>query len=243
MRLLRDHRPAGRARLMLGAAVAVAALAGFTGCDLQENADLDNGEQLFTQKCGTCHSLTGAGTTATVGPNLDTAFAASRASGMDQDTIEGVVESQISNPRPASPEQTDVYMPADLVQGDDARDVAAYVASIAGVPGIEPPEFVAPEFFATNCGGCHTLGQAGTTGTVGPNLDQVLPGKSPMQISEDITAPDAQIAQGFAPGVMPQNYGTTLPPEDLRALVQFLTQAVGSGGGGAGGGGGGAGGQ
>lgn len=243
MRLLRDHRPAGRARLLLGAAVAVAALAGFTGCDLQESADLDNGEQLFTQKCGTCHTLTGAGTTATIGPNLDTAFAASRASGMDQDTIEGVVESQISNPRPATPEQTDVYMPANLVEGDDLTDVAAYVASIAGVPGIEPPEFVAPEFFATNCGGCHTLSQAGTTGTVGPNLDQVLAGQSPDQISQSITEPDAQIAAGFPAGVMPQNYGTTLTPEDLQALVMFLTDAVGGGGGAGGGGGGGGGGQ
>jgi mono/diheme cytochrome c family protein len=243
MRLLRDHRPGGRARLLLGATIATAALAGLTGCDLQENADLDNGEQLFTQKCGTCHSLTGAGTTATVGPSLDTAFAASRASGMDQDTIEGVVESQISNPRPASPEQTDIYMPANLVEGDDLRDVAAYVASIAGVPGIQAPEFVAPEFFATNCGGCHTLSQAGTTGTVGPNLDQVLPGQSPAQISESITAPDAQIAGGFPPGVMPQNYGTTLTPEDLQALVTFLTQSVGGGGGGGGGGGAAGGGQ
>jgi mono/diheme cytochrome c family protein len=240
MRLLRDHRPGGRARLLLGAAVATAALAGMTGCDLQENADLDNGEQLFTQKCGTCHALTGAGTSATVGPNLDAAFAGARSSGMDQDTIEGVVESQISNPRPASPEQTDVYMPANLVEGDDLRDVAAYVASVAGVPGIQPPEFVAPEFFATNCGGCHTLAQAGTTGTVGPNLDQVLQGQSPAQISESITAPDAQIAAGFPAGVMPQNYGTTLTPQDLQALVMFLTQSVGGGGGAAGGGGGGA---
>jgi mono/diheme cytochrome c family protein len=245
MRLLRDHRPAGRAwraGRLLGAAVAVSALAGFTGCDLQENADLDNGEQLFTQKCGTCHALTGAGTSATVGPNLDDAFAQARSSGMDQDTIEGVVESQISNPRPATPEQVDVYMPSDLVTGDDAVDVAAYVASVAGLPGIKPPEFVAPEFFATNCGGCHTLSQAGTTGTIGPNLDQVLPGTSPMEISTDITDPDAQIAPGFPAGVMPQNYGTTLPPEDLQALVQFLTQAVGGGGGGGAAGGGGAGG-
>jgi mono/diheme cytochrome c family protein len=243
MRLLRDHRPGGRVRRallpgrLLGAAVGVAALAALTGCDLQENADLDNGEQLFTQKCGTCHSLTGAGTTATIGPNLDAAFAGSRSSGMDQDTIEGVVESQISNPRPATPEQTDIYMPADLVEGDDARDVAAYVASIAGVPGIKPPEFVAPEFFATNCGGCHTLSQAGTTGTVGPNLDQVLQGQSPNQISQSITQPDAQIAAGFPAGVMPQNYGTTLTPQDLQALVMFLTGAVGGGGGGGGGGG------
>lgn len=218
------------------AAAATAAIAVLPGCDLQETADPENGRTLFVEKCGTCHAFKEAGTQAEVGPDLDAAFAAARKAGMDSDTIEGVVESQISNPRPASPEQTDVYMPANLVEGDDLTDVAAYVASVAGVPGIQPPEFVAPEFFATNCGGCHTLAQAGTTGTIGPNLDQVLPGKSPMQISEDITAPDAQIAPGFPAGVMPQNYETTLPPEDLQALVRFLTQAVGGGAGAAGGG-------
>ena len=235
MRRPRDHRrvrQAWRAGRLLGVAVALVALAGLTGCDLQENADLDNGEQLFTQKCGTCHTLTGAGTTATVGPNLDAAFMGARTSGMDQDTIEGVVESQIENPRPASPEQTNVYMPANLVEGDDLRDVAAYVASIAGVPGIQPPEFVPSEFFATNCGGCHTLSQAGTTGTVGPNLDQVLQGQSPAQISQSITDPEAQIAAGFPSGVMPQNYGTTLTPEQLQQLVSYLTEAIGGGGGG-----------
>lgn len=237
MRRPRDHRrvrQAWRAGRLLGAAVALVALAGLTGCDLQENADLDNGEQLFTQKCGTCHTLTGAGTTATVGPNLDAAFMGARTSGMDQDTIEGVVESQIENPRPASPEQTNVYMPANLVEGDDLRDVAAYVASIAGVPGIQPPEFVPSEFFATNCGGCHTLSQAGTTGTVGPNLDQVLQGQSPAQISQSITDPEAQIAAGFPSGVMPQNYGTTLTPEQQQQLVSYLTEAIGGGGGGGG---------
>ena len=241
MRRPRDHRrvrQAWRAGRLLGVAVALVALAGLTGCDLQENADLDNGEQLFTQKCGTCHTLTGAGTTATVGPNLDAAFMGARTSGMDQDTIEGVVESQIENPRPASPEQTNVYMPANLVEGDDLRDVAAYVASIAGVPGIQPPEFVPSEFFATNCGGCHTLSQAGTTGTVGPNLDQVLQGQSPAQISQSITDPEAQIAAGFPSGVMPQNYGTTLTPEQLQQLVSYLTEAIGGGSGGGGGGGG-----
>jgi cytochrome c1 len=131
-------------------------------------------------------------------------------------------------------------MPVDLVTGQDAVDVAAYVASVAGVPGIQPPEFVPSEFFATNCGGCHTLSQAGTTGTVGPNLDQVLPGMSPMEISQDITDPNAQITPGFPAGVMPQNYGTTLTPDQLQQLVQFLTQAVGGGGGGGGGAGGGA---
>jgi mono/diheme cytochrome c family protein len=228
-------RPAWRKRVLALAAggLATGSLALMTGCDLQENADLARGEQLFTQKCGSCHALTGAGTNADVGPNLDLAFQEARASGMDQDTIEGVVTDQVQNPRPASPEDTAVYMPEDLVSGDDLRDVSAYVASVAGVPGIEAPEFIAPEFFATNCGGCHTLSQAGTTGTTGPDLDDALGSMSPEQISEQIVNPDSEIAAGFQAGVMPQNYGETLNPQDLRALVQYLMQAVGGGGAGA----------
>jgi mono/diheme cytochrome c family protein len=217
-------------KVLVAGALAAAALAALTGCDLQENADKERGEQLFTQKCGSCHALTAAGTNADIGPDLDRAFAASRAAGMDQDTIEGVVEGQIANPRPASPEDVEVYMPANLVEGDDARDVAAYIASVAGVPGIKPPEFIAPEFFATNCGGCHTLGAAGTTGTIGPNLDEVLAGQSPDQISESITNPSGQVTPGFQPGVMPENYGSTLQPEQLQQLVDFLAQSIGGGG-------------
>ena len=62
------------------------------GCDLQEDADLERGRDLFIAKCGTCHQLAEAATTAEVGPNLDAAFAAARADGNDQDTIEGVVQ-------------------------------------------------------------------------------------------------------------------------------------------------------
>ena len=216
-------------KYLLGAAVAAAALVALTGCDLQEKADTERGEQLFTQKCGSCHALTAAGTNADIGPNLDYAFQQARASGMDQDTIEGVVSAQIENPRPASPEDTDVYMPENLVEGEDADDVAAYVASVAGVPGIKPPAFVASEFFSTNCGGCHTLGAAGTTGTVGPNLDQNLPGMSAAQISESITDPGAEVTPGFPDGVMPANYGQTLTPDQLRQLVAYLQQSVSGG--------------
>jgi mono/diheme cytochrome c family protein len=220
-----------RAKLLVGTAMAVAALGLLTGCDLQENADTERGEQLFTQKCGTCHALTAAGTNADVGPNLDLAFQASRSAGMDQDTIEGVVQAQIENPRPAAPDDTDVYMPANLVEGEDAEAVAAYVASVAGVPGIKPPEFIAPEFFATNCGGCHTLSAAGTAGTIGPNLDDVLPGQSEDQVATDITDPEAQIAPGFPAGVMPSTYGETLTPEQLKQLVAYLMESVGGGSG------------
>jgi mono/diheme cytochrome c family protein len=231
-------RDTDRAIWLIATVVATAAVVGLTGCDLGPKANLDKGQQLFTQKCGSCHTLTGAGTNGDIGPNLDFAFKQARASGMDEDTIKGVVEYQIAHARPAATQQTDVYMPQDLVTGDDASDVAAYVASVAGVPGIKPPVFAPPQFFATNCGGCHTLAQAGTTGTTGPNLDEALKGMSAQQISQSISDPNAVIAPGYQPNVMPQNFGQTLTPDQLTALVQYLQTATGGGGGGASGGGG-----
>jgi mono/diheme cytochrome c family protein len=226
------RRIKGRAIWLIATVAAATAVIGLTGCDLGPKANLDRGQQLFTQKCGSCHTLTGAGTNGDVGPNLDYAFKQARANGMDSDTIEGVVSAQVEVPRPAAIEQTDVYMPPKLVEGDDLNDVAAYVASVAGVPGIKPPVFAPPQFFATNCGGCHTLAQAGTTGTTGPNLDEALKSMSAQQISQSISDPNAVIAPGYQPNVMPQNFGQTLTPPQLQQLVAYLQSAVGGGGGG-----------
>ena len=220
-----------RAIWLIATIAAASAVVGLTGCDLGPKPNLDRGQQLFTQKCGSCHTLTGAGTNGDIGPNLDYAFKQARANGMDSDTIEGVVSAQVEVPRPASPEQTDVYMPPKLVEGDDLNDVAAYVASVAGVPGIKPPVFAPPQFFATNCGGCHTLAQAGTTGTTGPNLDEALKSMSAQQISQSISDPNAVIAPGYQPNVMPQNFDQTLTPPQLQQLVAYLQSAVGGGGG------------
>jgi mono/diheme cytochrome c family protein len=221
----------GRAIWLIGTVAATVAVVGLTGCDLGPKPNLDRGQQLFTQKCGSCHTLTGAGTNGTIGPNLDYAFKQARANGQDSDTFEGVIKAQVEHPRPAATQQTDVYMPANLVEGDDLNDVAAYVASVAGVPGIKPPVFAPPQFFATNCGGCHVLAQAGTTGTTGPNLDEALKGMSAQQISQSITDPNAQVTAGYPPNVMPQNFGQTLTPDQLSALVSYLQTATGGGGG------------
>ena len=204
------------------------------GCDLQENADTENGRALFIEKCGTCHALKEAGTQAEIGPDLDAAFVEARRSGSDSDTIEGVVEGQIANPRATSPDNP-AYMPADLVTGDDATDVAAYVASVAGVPGIEPP--ISPDappgaqvFLAQGCGSCHTLQAANATGTIGPNLDDTLPGQDAREVEQSIVDPDAKIAQGFSAGIMPQTYEQDLTPKELKDLVDFLVGSAGKGG-------------
>jgi cytochrome c2 len=226
---------ARRRKPILAVLGALATVAIATGCDAQEDADLDNGRALFTDKCGTCHALDEAATTADVGPDLDAAFANARASGMDEDTIEAVVQSQIANPREADPEATNVYMPADLVTGQDAEDVAAYIADVAGVPGIEPPQ--APggpggQVFANNgCASCHALAAAESTGTVGPDLDEVIPGQDAAMVEESIVAPDERPSQGFPAGVMPQDYEEQIPEDDLELLVDFLIANAGKGGG------------
>jgi mono/diheme cytochrome c family protein len=76
------------------------------------------------------------------------------------------------------------------------------------------------------CASCHTLKEAGATGSVGPNLDEVLKGKDASFIHESIVNPNAQIASGFQPGIMPENFGQQLDDKQLADLVAFLVQAT-----------------
>jgi cytochrome c2 len=212
-------------RLVLAlAATAVTALAG-AGCGT-EDADVARGRILFVQRCGTCHILAEAGTAAQVGPNLDAAFAAARAVGMDSDTIEGVVAQQIQNPRQVDPDRTAVYMPPDLVTGQGLVDVAAYVAKYAGVPGAAPPPVPggpgAQVFADFGCSGCHTLAAANAGGTVGPNLDETLAGQPPSYVEKAIVDPNAQQTPGFPLNLMPQDYEAQMTPQELQDLVEYL---------------------
>src|ERR671916_236496 len=112
---------------LLAACVVVAAAAGCSPED--DDANLNNGKALFVQKCASCHNLARANSEGkTVGPDLDSAFAAAVRDGEGRSAIEGIVDDQIENP--IGPQ-----MPADLVTGDDRRDVAAYVAYAAAKQG------------------------------------------------------------------------------------------------------------
>jgi plastocyanin len=118
-----------------------AASAGLGGCTLKSSGeDLVQGKKNFISGCGSCHTLARAGTKGTVGPNLDEAFRRPRQDGMKSSTFMGVVERQIENPNING--QTDpqtgkplTSMPAKIFSGDAARNVAAYVAQAAAVPG------------------------------------------------------------------------------------------------------------
>jgi cytochrome c oxidase subunit II len=77
-------------------------------------------------------------------------------------------------------------------------------------------------FADSGCAGCHTFQAAGATGKIGPDLDQALKGKDADFIKESITDPNAEIAPGFQPNVMPGGYGSQLTSQQINDLVAFL---------------------
>jgi mono/diheme cytochrome c family protein len=118
----------------------VAAAAVLAGCQVTDTGtDLVNGKQLFVAKCAACHTLARANAKGMVGPDLDAAFQRAREDGFGQTTFEGIVHRQILEParRPQHDPVTgrEAEMPPKLVTGEDAEDVAAYVASAAAKGG------------------------------------------------------------------------------------------------------------
>jgi mono/diheme cytochrome c family protein len=92
----------------------------------------------------------------------------------------------------------------------------------AGTAAVEGPEI----FDSSGCGDCHTLADAGSSGTVGPDLDGALQGKPASFIEESIVDPNKDIAKGYPPDVMPQTFGESLSPEELDALVKYLSEST-----------------
>jgi mono/diheme cytochrome c family protein len=108
--------------VLIGVAVPALVLAAGRNSDsapggVHLNAGEVNGRQIFHERCSTCHTLAAANAVGKVGPNLDAlrppkaltldAIAKGRAQGRGQ-------------------------MPAGLLDGEDADNVAAFIAKVAG---------------------------------------------------------------------------------------------------------------
>ncbi len=109
-------------------------------------------------------------------------------------------------------------------------DYDAALRKLAAGPSKAPPAAGAPDgkalFTQEGCNGCHTLADAGASGTVGPDLDKVLKGQTPDFIKTSIVQPNAQIAPGFQAGIMPQNFGQQMSPAQIDALVKYLSDVT-----------------
>jgi mono/diheme cytochrome c family protein len=204
-----------------------------------EGGSQGTGRQVFTQACGVCHVLADARTPGTIGPNLDDAFAQARADGMTNDTFRQVVATQVKFPieetstgQPGMPGPDETLPECDDVEeGEfcvDDRDeaveaVSAYVASVAGTgqppaeqPGGQPGATDGRSIFTANCGQCHTLADAGTGGTIGPDLDQSRP-------SKDLAL--ERVTNGM--GAMP-SFKDTLSPQQIEAVAEYVARSAGS---------------
>jgi cbb3-type cytochrome c oxidase subunit III len=230
-------RSARRRRQAVGVVVAaVAAGLGLAACGdtvgySDGSGDRIRGKDLFVKNCGTCHELANAGTKGTVGPNLDYAFVQSRIDGLGESSILQVVRGQIAYPV-TTPSTGAPGMPANILEGQDAEDVAAYVASVAGLDGSgkpinpsNPPKPPAPGgggetngkaiFASAGCTGCHTLADAGSTGTVGPNLDQAKP-------SKELVVDRVTNGQGGMPSFKGQ-----LSEAQIQAVADYVSSVAG----------------
>jgi cytochrome c551/c552 len=109
----------------------------------------------------------------------------------------------------------------DTVVGKLPKPAAAPVGDAAAGKAV---------FVSQGCGACHTFRPAGSTGKVGPDLDNLAAyaqkanqGPLAQFASMSITDPGAYVAPGYPAGVMPTTY-TSLQPQQLADLVAFLVK-------------------
>jgi mono/diheme cytochrome c family protein len=204
-------------RALAGVFLAALIVAVGSGCGTggpAEGGDANQGKTLFRGegKCGGCHTLKDAQTTGQIGPNLDEAFQQDKVEGYEESTIENVVLDQIRFPRKGS------VMPADLLEGDDAVDVAAYVAKCAAstdktaCPGIAIKAGSGGEglYASLGCLGCHSIDGSPSSGpTLKGVFDSTVTLANGQKVKageqyllESILDPDKQIVKGYQPGVM-----------------------------------------
>jgi cbb3-type cytochrome c oxidase subunit III len=204
--------------------MAIALAACGTGGIATGAADQENGKKLFQEKCAGCHALSAVGSAGGIGPNLDDSFAQARAEGYKESSILNIVHDQIrfAGQYPTAqnnPEYLKANMPANLVKGQDAEDVAAFVAANAGVQGFAESQVISGTngklIFQKKCASCHTLKDAGATGTVGPNLDQAKP---------DYRLATARVTNGK--GAMPSFKGQ-LSDQQIADVASYVVKATG----------------
>ena len=182
-------------------------------------------------RCGSCHTLKDAGSRGTVGPNLDDAFMRAKEEEFKTSAIQNVVLDQIRYPTTGS------GMPANLVKGQDADDVAAYVALCAAstdkqrCPGIAVAPGGAGLYASLGCQGCHSIDGSKSSGPTFKGLAgskvQLANGQTvtadDAYLLESILDPDKQIVQGYQPGVMSSVVQKGQVPEDqAKQLVEFI---------------------
>ena len=220
-------------------AVATNPPAGHSGAGLpaHEFGNAARGAQLFVSKgCADCHSYGGKG--GTDAPPLD--YMAGHLSGREIANMSGAIWNHVPAMLPHFQEEG---IPFPTFTGFEMADLIAYLHSKrtggTAAPARRGVEHGAMEmgpvhpgdpargrsiFASQGCGSCHTLAAAGAKGTLGPNLDTSLKEKDADFIEQSLVDPNALVAKGYKPNVMP-TFRATLSKQQIADLVAFLSRA------------------
>ncbi len=131
-------------------------------------------------------------------------------------TEPGPTEPSSTEPAPTDTSPTEPP-PTDTGTGDEPTETTVTTDTTettdgAGAGGADPVD--GKEIFLANCGTCHTLSDAGTTGTIGPNLDDASP--SADKVVERVTN---------GQGAMP-SFKDTLTEQQIQNVAAYVSSAV-----------------
>ena len=217
-------------RKAMAAAVAGAAVAVIAPSAMAGNRAVDPGLKVFqTAGCGACHTLAAGGGKGTVGPNLDNKKPTAALVTARVTAGKGVMPSFKGKLKAVEIKAVAAFVAANAGKKGAVAPAATTTkaattttktttssssSSSAPVSNAVTGDATAGKavFAAQGCGQCHTLSAAGTSGTVGPNLDLAKP-----SISVIKTIVPAGATAGGA--VMPQ---FSLSATDLDNLAAFI---------------------
>jgi cytochrome c oxidase subunit 2 len=74
------------------------------------------------------------------------------------------------------------------------------------------------------CGACHVI--AGQAGAVGPDLSTIGASRDSDYLRRAILDPNAEIAEGYPPGLMPTTYGAQFYAQELELLVNYMKASM-----------------
>jgi mono/diheme cytochrome c family protein len=180
--------------------------------------DASKGQQLFTSKgCSSCHSYGGKG--GTDAPPLD--FMKGHISPSEIADMSGIIWNHVPAMLPHFKEEG---IPFPTFKANEMADLIAFLHG--GAPGgkqrtttgkatgqTTTGQTNGEQLFTSTCGSCHTLAAAGTSGTVGPNLDDLKP-------TEQVVLSAIQTG----PGAMPPGLYSGA---DAQAVAKYVAQHAG----------------
>jgi len=204
---------------------------------------IETGAAIFEEFCSPCHGIKGIGIPG-VAPALNTPeFFHTRLDELGyQGSLESYVRLTVAGGRPI--QSNEGPWPQNMptwstefggpLRHDQVEAVTAYVLHWGEfvpdpnepTPTPTPLDCETPEecgellFQNKGCVGCHIIDGEG--GAVGPNLTNTYNEQGEDYVRQSILNPNAVIAEGFQPNVMPQNFGELLSEEELDFIVSYL---------------------